>query len=54
MYDLKNLSKLKTIGDNAPEAMKAFIAFDKAALAEGAIPRKYKELMAIAVAFTTQ
>jgi len=30
------------------------VAFDKAALADGAIPKKYKELMALAVAFTTQ
>jgi AhpD family alkylhydroperoxidase len=34
--------------------MKAFWAFDKAALAAGAIPAKYKELMAVAVALTTQ
>ena len=54
MYDMKNLSKMKTLEAHAPEAMKAFVAFDKAALAEGAIPRKYKELMALAVAFTTQ
>ncbi len=54
MYDMKNLSKLKNIEANAPEAMKAFVAFDKAALAAGAIPGKYKELMALAVAFTTQ
>ena len=54
MYDLKNLSKMKNLEVNAPEAMKAFVAFDKAALAEGAIPVKYKELMALAVAFTTQ
>jgi len=54
MYDLKNLSKLKNLEANAPEAMKAFVAFDKAALAGGAIPAKYKELMALAVAFTTQ
>src|ERR1700692_3393608 len=54
MYDLKNLSKLKNLEANAPEAMKAFVAFDKAALAGGAIPVKYKELMALAVAFTTQ
>ena len=54
MYDLKNLSKLKTLDANAPEAMKAFWAFDKAAMAAGAIPSKYKELMALAVAFTTQ
>ena len=55
MYDMKNLSKMKTLEAHAPEAMKAFVAFDKATtLAEGAIPRKYKELMALAVAFTTQ
>jgi alkylhydroperoxidase/carboxymuconolactone decarboxylase family protein YurZ len=52
MYDMKNLSKLKNLEANAPEAMKAFVAFDKAALAEGAIPVKYKELMALAVAET--
>ena len=54
MYDMKNLSKLKDLDANAPEAMKAFVAFDKVALAAGAIPVKYKELMAIAVALTTQ
>jgi AhpD family alkylhydroperoxidase len=54
MYDLKNLAKLKTLDANAPEGMKAFWAFDKAAMAAGAIPVKYKELMALAVAFTTQ
>jgi AhpD family alkylhydroperoxidase len=54
VYDLKNLSKLKVLDANAPEAMKAFWAFDKAAMAAGAIPSKYKELMALAVAFTTQ
>lgn len=54
MYDLKHLSKMKDLEAHAPEAMQAFVAFDKAALAEGAIPVKYKELMALAVAFTTQ
>jgi len=54
MYDVKNLSKVKSLETLAPDAMTAFLAFDKAALAEGAIPRKYKELMALAVAFTTQ
>jgi AhpD family alkylhydroperoxidase len=54
MYDVKNLGKLKTIEANAPDAVKAFWAFDKAAMAGGAIPSKYKELMALAVAFTTQ
>jgi AhpD family alkylhydroperoxidase len=54
MYDMKNLAGIKSIDENAPEAMKAFWAFDKAAMAAGAIPVKYKELMALAVAFTTQ
>ena len=54
MYDMKNLKKLANIEAGAPEAVKAFWAFDKAAMAPGAIPVKYKELMALAVAFTTQ
>ena len=54
MYDMKNLRKLKIIEENAPEGMKAFVAFDKAAMTAGAVPAKYKELMALAVAFTTQ
>ena len=51
---MSNLGKLKTLDANAPDAMQAFWAFDKAAMADGAIPVKYKELMALAVAFTTQ
>jgi AhpD family alkylhydroperoxidase len=54
MYSMSNLGRLKTLDRNAPAAMQAFWAFDKAALADGAIPRKFKELMALAVAFTTQ
>jgi AhpD family alkylhydroperoxidase len=54
VYDLKNLGKLKQLEAAAPEAFKAFWAFDKAALAPGAISGKNKELMAVAVAFTTQ
>jgi len=54
MYDMKNLARLKQLDANAPEGMKAFWAFDKAAMTAGAIPVRYKELMAIAVAFTTQ
>ena len=38
----------------APKVMEAFWAFDKAAVADGAIPVKYKELIAVAVGFTTQ
>jgi AhpD family alkylhydroperoxidase len=54
MYSIDNLAKLATLGKIAPETMTAFRAYDKAALAAGAIPKKYKELMAIAVALTTQ
>jgi AhpD family alkylhydroperoxidase len=54
MYDMKHLSKLKKLGELSPDAWKAFVAFDEAAFKEGAIPLKYKELMAVAVALTTQ
>ena len=54
LYNMSNLGKLKILDANAPSAMQAFWAFDKAAMADGAIPAKYKELMALAVAFTTQ
>ena len=37
-----------------PAAWEAFKQFDAAALADGAIPKKYKELIALAVAMTTQ
>lgn len=54
MYDMKVLKRLRKMGELAPEAWKAFQAFDKAAFADGAVPVKYKELAALAVAFTTQ
>ncbi len=54
MFDMNNLTKIKTLKQNAPDAMAGFSALDEAALKDGAIPKKYKELMAIAVALTTQ
>src|SRR3954470_16237254 len=54
MYDMKHLSKLKKLGELAPDAWKGFVAFDEAAFKGGVIPLKYKELMAVAVALTTQ
>ena len=54
MYSKDNLNKLPKLAKLAPEGTAAFWAYDKAALADGAIPKKYKELMAIAVALTTQ
>ena len=54
MYNTSNLTKLKLLDENSPEAMKAFWAFDKAAFAPGAIDTLNKQLMAVAVALTTQ
>jgi AhpD family alkylhydroperoxidase len=54
MYSLTNLNRLAQVGELVPETMQAFKDWDKLALADGAIPKKYKELMAIAVALTTQ
>jgi AhpD family alkylhydroperoxidase len=54
MYNKENLTKIKRMNELAPEVMKAFWAFDKLAVADGAIPVKYKELIAVAVALTTQ
>jgi AhpD family alkylhydroperoxidase len=54
MYKKENLTKLKKMEGLAPAVMKAFWAFDKAAVAGGSIPVKYKELIAVAVALTTQ
>jgi len=54
MYTKENLGKLKQMDSLAPQVMKPFWAFDKAAVAEGVIPVKYKELIAVAVALTTQ
>jgi AhpD family alkylhydroperoxidase len=54
MYNKNNLENIKKMNALAPDVMKAFWAFDKAAVAEGAIPVKYKELIAVAVAVTTQ
>ena len=47
MYDMKNLTKLKKLGELAPEGFKGFMTFDEAAFKDGAIPLKYKELMAV-------
>jgi AhpD family alkylhydroperoxidase len=51
---MDNLKTPSRFGKLVLEATSAFWAYDKVALAGGAIPKKYKELMAIAVALTTQ
>ena len=54
MFDMKNLTQLKKLDENAPEVMKAFWEFDKKAFEPGAIDGLHKQLMALAVALTTQ
>ena len=54
MYNISNLAKLKHLDENASDAMKAFWSFDKAAFAPGAIDVLNKQLIAVAVALTTQ
>ena len=50
--DLKLLRDLRTL---APEEFKGFVALDSIVGKEdGKIPRKYRELMALAIACTTQ
>jgi AhpD family alkylhydroperoxidase len=50
--DLKQLGELKK---SAPEDFKGFVALDSiVGKDDGAIPRKYRELIALAVACTTQ
>jgi AhpD family alkylhydroperoxidase len=54
MYDMKNLARLSALERETPTAMAAFETFSDAAFADGAVPRKVKELIAVAVALTTQ
>jgi AhpD family alkylhydroperoxidase len=54
MYDMKHLTKFTKLGELAPGVFKTFLAFDEAAFEGGTIPHKHKELIAVAVALTTQ
>jgi AhpD family alkylhydroperoxidase len=54
MYEMKNLARLSAVARAAPDGMAAFETFADTALADGALPRKMKELIAVAVALTTQ
>jgi AhpD family alkylhydroperoxidase len=48
MFDMGDLKRLAKLEELAPRTMAGFKAPDEAALANGAIPKKHKELMAIA------
>lgn len=54
MFAMTNLSKLKKLDENAPDIMKTFWAFDEAVFSDGALSAHQKQLIAVAVALTTQ
>ena len=54
MQSMDNLKKLGKLDLASGESWKKFQAFNEAVMAEGAIPAKYKELIALGVALTTQ
>lgn len=54
-HDVGDLRFLKEMGKLAPTEFNAWLALDKiVGRDDGAIPRKYRELIALGVAFTTQ
>ncbi len=54
-HDVSDLRLLKEMGKLAPNEFNAWLALDKVVAREdGAIPRKYRELLALGVALTTQ
>lgn len=54
MYDPAQLKKMKTLRELAPDGMAAFDALNAAVFKDGALTVKVKELIAVAVALTTQ
>ena len=54
MFDMRNLTKLKKLDENAPDVMKPYWAFNKELFKAGAIDVLHKQLIAVAVALTTQ
>jgi AhpD family alkylhydroperoxidase len=54
VYDPTNMKKFKALRELAPEPMAAFDALNAAVFKDGALSVKVKELIAVAVAVTTQ
>ena len=54
MFDMKNLTRRKKLDENAPDVMKHYWAFNREVFKAGAIDVLHKELIAVAVALTTQ
>src|SRR5258707_1151438 len=41
MYDMANIKKLRLLGEGAPSAWEGYKAFDKAAMADGAVAETF-------------
>lgn len=54
MYDMTKLKNLQQMNELIPDLWKDFQKFDNAAMAAGVVPAKTKEMIAVAVALTTQ
>ena len=54
LYKKSDVKKLRKVRELTPDSFKAYVDFDKQAMAEGALLQKIKRLIAIAVAHTTQ
>jgi AhpD family alkylhydroperoxidase len=54
LYDKKNLENLSKLKELAPEQLQAFAAFNTAVMAEGALNKKEKEIIAVAIAHVTE
>lgn len=53
LYKKSNFKRIGEFNSVSPETFKAFLTFDKLALADGKLTAKFKEIIAIAVAHTT-
>jgi AhpD family alkylhydroperoxidase len=54
MYDMSHLKKLSTLGEHAPDAMKAFEALNASVFTDAALSKKTKELIAVGIAIAVQ
>ncbi|MDM5277440.1 carboxymuconolactone decarboxylase family protein [Paenibacillus silvae] len=53
LFKKSNFKRIGEFNSVSPEIFKAFISFEKLALAEGKLTAKFKEIIAIAIAHTT-
>ncbi len=54
LYDQENLKNLSKLKELAPEQLQAFSEFNTAVMTEGALSKKEKEIIAVAIAHVTE